>query len=438
MGKLCFLVASITLSLSFQCLFAQSEEQVDLSIEEMFVLADKNNSKIEYYKTSAEEAKASVDVAKNAYLPSIEASLSVSYNGDGTIMNRDFSHSFSAPIPSFGNNFSLEASQIIFAGGAIKSSVEVAELQSQISMLQTENSRQDIRFLIVGNFLELCKIENQLQVFESNIIQTKRLLENMRLKFSEGTVLENDITRYELQLQNLNYSIIQLNNSRQILNNHLTVTLGLPLSLTIIPKNQNSEELEDVTRKDWQLISLNRSPSIKMAERGIELNKQRENIIRAERYPQIALFATNQLIGPVTIDIPSINKNFNYWAVGVGIKYNLDNLFKTDKKIRTHQFATQKAVNEKSMVEENLLLSTEAAHIRFMEAYSLLETKEKSLELANQNYEVISYRYENDLALITDLLDATSQKLDAELQTVNSKINILYNYYKLKYISGTL
>ena len=173
----------------------------------MFVLADKNNSKIEYYKTSAEEAKASVDVAKNAYLPSIEASLSVSYNGDGTIMDRDFSHSFSAPIPSFGNNFSLEASQIIFAGGAIKSSVEVAELQSQISMLQTENSRQDIRFLIVGNFLELCKIENQLQVFESNIIQTKRLLENMRLKFSEGTVLENDITRYELQLQNLNYSI---------------------------------------------------------------------------------------------------------------------------------------------------------------------------------------------------------------------------------------
>ena len=438
MGKLCFLVASLILSLSFQCLFAQSEEQVTLSIEEMFELADKNNIKIEYYKTSVEEAKASITVAKNAYLPSIEASLSVSYNGDGTVMDRDFSHSFSAPIPSFGNNFSLKASQLIFAGGLIRNSVKAAELHSQIALLETESSRQDIRFLIVGNFLELCKIENQLQVFKSNIVQTERHLENMRLRFSEGTALENDITRYELQLENLNYSIIQLTNSKQILNNQLTVALGLPLTITIIPKIQNGEELPNISRSDWQSISCNRSPSIKIADVGVSLNKQRENIIRAERYPQIALFATNQLIGPVTIDIPSINKNFNYWAVGVGIKYNLDNLYKTDKKIRTQQLAIQKALNEKSIVEENILLSTEAAHIRFIEAYSLLETKEKSLELANQNYEVISYRYENDLALISDLLDATSQKLDAELQTVNSKINIIYNYYKLKYISGTL
>lgn len=49
-----------------------------------------------------------------------------------------------------------------------------------------------------------------------------------------------------------------------------------------------------------------------------------------------------------------------------------------------------------------------------------------------------SIRYENDLALITDLLDAASQKLDTELQEINAKINIIYHYYKLQYISGTL
>ena len=73
-----------------------------------------------------------------------------------------------------------------------------------------------------------------------------------------------------------------------------------------------------------------------------------------------------------------------------------------------------------------------------MEAYALLDTKLKSVELADQNYKVIDYRYRNELALITDLLDASSQKLDTELQTVNARVNILYNYYKLRYISGTL
>ena len=91
-----------------------------------------------------------------------------------------------------------------------------------------------------------------------------------------------------------------------------------------------------------------------------------------------------------------------------------------------------------AVVKEQMLLAIQAACIKYEESFTLLETKEKSVELANQNYDIVSYRYDNDLALITDLLDASSQKLEAELQVLNARINILYNYYKLHYISGTL
>ena len=84
------------------------------------------------------------------------------------------------------------------------------------------------------------------------------------------------------------------------------------------------------------------------------------------------------------------------------------------------------------------MLGVQAAYINYKDALTLLETKEKSVELATQNYEVVNYRYSNNLVLITELLDASAQKLDAELQAVNARINILYNYYKLHYISGTL
>ena len=90
------------------------------------------------------------------------------------------------------------------------------------------------------------------------------------------------------------------------------------------------------------------------------------------------------------------------------------------------------------VAQEQVSLSIKAAHIKYKEAYALLDTKEKSVELATQNYEVVNYRYTNDLALITDLLDASSQKLNAELEEVNARIHILYHYYKLHYISGTI
>lgn len=58
--------------------------------------------------------------------------------------------------------------------------------------------------------------------------------------------------------------------------------------------------------------------------------------------------------------------------------------------------------------------------------------------LAQQNYEVVNNRYLNQLALITDMIDASNTKLDAELNEADAYINIAYAYYKMKYIAGQL
>ena len=67
-----------------------------------------------------------------------------------------------------------------------------------------------------------------------------------------------------------------------------------------------------------------------------------------------------------------------------------------------------------------------------------VRTQEKQVELADQNYSVVKNRYDNDLALLTDMLDASNMKLSADMALVNARINMLYNYFKLKYITNTL
>ena len=42
------------------------------------------------------------------------------------------------------------------------------------------------------------------------------------------------------------------------------------------------------------------------------------------------------------------------------------------------------------------------------------------------------------MALLTDMLDASNTKLSADLGLVNARVNILYNYYKMKYLTHTL
>ncbi len=416
---------------------ARAEEHT-LSLQQMFQLADQNNKKLQASQAAVQTSSSGVKTAKNAYLPDINLSLSVGYNGDATVMDRDFSHRTSAPIPSFGNNFALEVTQVIFAGGAIKNSVKLAKLQEQIAALNNEQDKHQIHFLIAGNYLELNKIQNQLQVFESHIRQTETMLDNMRQRYQQGVALQNDITRYELQLQNLRYSKIELENTRQILNDQLVSALGLPAQDTIRINSTDKPQGADLPKEHWHKTAQDASAVLQLADSAVKRQQILRKTAKAERYPQIALFAADHLDGPITIDIPAIDNNLNYWTAGIALRYNLGNFYQTGKKIKEADLALTQAQKEQASAKEDLRLAVEAAYIRYQEAFSLLATKKKSVELAQRNYNVVSYRYENGLVLITDLLDAAAQKLDAELQAVNAEINITYNFYKLQFVSGIL
>ena len=136
--------------------------------------------------------------------------------------------------------------------------------------------------------------------------------------------------------------------------------------------------------------------------------------------------------------MPPIDKNFNYWYVGVGVKYNIASLYKSNKSLKRSRLTTRRALQQYDDAKEQTELAVKADYIRYMEAHEQLNTQIKNVELANQNYAIVNNRYKNDMALITDMLDASAAKLSAEQQLVNARINIIYHYYKLLYVSGTL
>lgn len=439
MKKNIWLLLVVLLQSNVSLLTAQTKQCLRLSIEDMFGMAETNSRSIRTYDLAEKEAEQAVKVSKNALLPSVDVSLSASYLGNGWIANRDFTDGTNASMPHFGNNFALEASQVIYAGGAITNAIEMSKLQLQLAKLDKEKNRQEIRFLLVGNYLELYKLRNQSEVYQKNIEQTKRLLADINAKQNEGLAIRNDITRYELQLKSYELALTQIENSQIIINNQLITVLGLPQGSVIdidttILNNMPGMEGEAL----WQQAASESSPVLKQAKLGIEQSQINEKIINAERLPSVALVAGDHLDGPITIEVPPINKNFNYWYVGVGVKFNIASTFKTGKKAKLAKLSTLKAIEGEKLLQENIQNEVKAAHVRLAESYTIFDTQKKSLELAVQNYEVINNRYLNELALITEMLDASNSKLSAELQVANAQINILFNYYRLKMATGKL
>ena len=136
---------------------------------------------------------------------------------------------------------------------------------------------------------------------------------------------------------------------------------------------------------------------------------------RSEILPHISLVAADHLDGPITIEVPVLNNNFNYWYVGIGIKYNISSLFKNNHRIKQARLNVRRAQEQYRLAQEYVENAVQEGFVNFMTAFTDLQTQRNSVRLANENYSVTDNRYKNEMALLTDMLDASNMKLSADL-----------------------
>lgn len=437
MSKVHLFIMVLCVSLWAEGSYAQ--ESYVLTLEQMYALADENSKALKVEDAAVVEAQQGVKVAKNSYLPDIDLSLSASYLGNGCLMDRNFSNGQCVKMPHFGNNFAVQVTQLIYGGGAVTNSVAMAKLNEEMAGINREAARSRVRFMLTGFYLDLYKLHNALEVYNHSIELAKVVIEDTKARNAAGVALKNDITRYELQLKNLELARRRVENSVEILNYDLVTMLGLPVDTRILPDTTLlNHSIPTEGMNYWQQLAQTEAHAVKQSALAVEMGECGEKLAHSERLPKIALVAANNFDGPITIEVPVINKNFNYWYVGVGVSFKLSSLYKANKSVKQARYRTMLSRNRQEEIAEQTSLAVQADYTKYLEAFDEVATLEKSVQLAEENYAVIENRYRNDVALVTDMLDASNQLLDAELQLVNARINVVFNYYKLKNTSGNL
>ena len=416
---------------------AQQEQR--MTVNELFELVESNSKTLQSQKISVEFAQKGIEVARTARLPEVNASASLSLNGDVLVTDRDFTHWEGYGAPRWGNSLAVEAQQVVYAGGAIDAGIRLAVLQAEQATVGVSQSREQQRFLALGQYMDIFKLRNREQVFVQNIELTQRLIADIQAKYEQGMALKNDVTRYELQLETLRLQLKKLQDQRSILNHQLVNQLGLPKGTVIVPdEGIISQAYGNDGEAMWQDKALAESPMMRQVALSRQMAEQELRIARSDKLPKIALVAADNFSGPFTYDIPPLNKNINYWYLGVGVKYSLSSLFKSGKKIEQALVRTRQAEQAREVVTEQLNNQVQQAYTYYQQAYVELETQRKSVELARQNYQVINDRYLSQLALVTDMIDASNVKLNAELNEVDARVGIAWAYYRLKYVAGAL
>ncbi|MBO5586446.1 MAG: TolC family protein [Prevotella sp.] len=435
---------SLAFGLAAMSAVAASSQTIEQNMDELFAIADRNNTSIRSYQTAMEKAQQNVEAARAQRLPDVTTALSVSYIGTGQTLNRDFTYYANPNFPHWGNSFALEAQQVVYAGGALTNGIRMAELGKTMEGHNDESNRESVHMLLAGLYLQRQSLLNRLAVVEKNVMLADTLIDKTRNRYDEGVVLRNDITRYELMREQMTLQRVVIADRIKIVDKQMQTALygeNAEEKASVSEMSDIHADIQSLPTRDeayWQNLALTENSNLKKAATSVELSKVQEKMTRAASLPKVAVTAADNLNGPNMINVPALDKNVNYWYVGVGVKYSISSIYKNKKNIRGAKFAIRNAEEKLDVAKEGISDAIHAAYIGLQTVRSELKMREKSMELARQNYDVISNRYNNGLALVTDMTDAANVRLDAELQYVDAQIAVALAYYKLKYVAGDI
>ncbi|KQM57970.1 TolC family protein [Chryseobacterium sp. Leaf201] len=130
-----------------------SQDRKQITAGEVAALAVENHQQLKVSARNIDIAKQNTDIVRLQKLPNITASTSQFYLGNAIALDKDFSSSVNVPMPHYGSSYAVQATQLIFKGGLVNKSIEMAGLREQLSELDLEKNKQDVKFLVISNYL---------------------------------------------------------------------------------------------------------------------------------------------------------------------------------------------------------------------------------------------------------------------------------------------
>ena len=414
------------------------EQPTKLTVEEAIELALANHQQLKISAQQKEIANQQTQILKLQQVPTIGISATAAYIGDALILDRDFSKVMTKDMPHFGNSYAIQASELLYKGGAIKKSIELAKIGEQIADLDWIKDQQSIKFLVISNYLDLYKLLNQQEVYRNNKELGQIRLENVKQFYRQGMLTRNEVIRGELALQDIDQALLVVDNNINIVTYNLNIALGLDVNTKLLPAEGLAEK-ELMGQYDYYLtLAFDHHPTLKQTQKGVEAADQKIAIAKTDQYPALVAMGGYNMSRPITTSNPVMDMYSNTWQVGVSLNYSLDNLYKTPKKVQLERLEKEKAKETNTWAKQQIEMGVHASYAKYDESIQQAHLLAKSQQLAQENYRIIEAKYLNQLAIQAEMTDATNAKLEAELQYANAQINVLYQYYSLLKATGTL
>ena len=378
-----------------------------------------------------------LSTARMALYPDIEVGLKGGVLGQPVVFQNGLSNPTRPDTPDWQQNYAIDFSQPLYQGGRIKYAIRQADLEKEIASLQTHVNRADLKLVLLEQYLNLFSLYKQCKVLNRNIEESERRLKDIRQMKEEGLITNNDVLRSEMQLTNNRLSLTETQNNIRLVSQRLDILLGQNENLIIFPDTTLLEQVYTTSGYDTYLQqAFSADPSMLLLQKQTELAENNVRLIRAEQRPKLSLTASNTLARPVSRTLADMYNN--NWNIGLSLSYPLSSLYRNKHRMNEARLGILLSQNAQEQQKQHIQTTVQEALLKHQEAVSRVEALQLSVRQAEENFRIMNNRYLNQLAILTDLLDADNLRLNVELQLTTARTRVVYTYYQLQRAIGEL
>jgi outer membrane protein TolC len=343
---------------------------------------------------------------------------------------------FSAPVggpgepptvifPSIENTYNIDffVSQPIYTGGAISAGREAARHDESAATWSQKLTAIDLAYHARQLYWAAVTSAATVDVAESQITRTERLLDDARALREAGMAVNADVFAAEARFSAAEVDLIRTRNEEAKALASLRSLLGIDPDVAVRLKDARTLEVPATPKAlaSLEQTALENRPELRITSARIEGLGAQARTVNANRRPLVAASGLYRIARPNQRFLPLEDMVNDSWRIGIGASWQVFNGGRTKEQVAVVQAEQRALRHDMGEIDRQIRLEVATSRLELESALEAVAAADASVAAAEAWEEASSERYAAGLAVLSEVLDAQADLSAAEVSQVRTR-----------------
>jgi OMF family outer membrane factor len=409
-----------------------------MSLDECITKAFENNKKLKVDANNISISKEKINEVKSNLYPKLSATMEYKYFFDLPTQLMPVK-AFNPMAPEwqfnaaqFGVPHNINANIKIgmpVYNPKLYGGIKSTKIAVKLNKLKYHKSKEEIYNTIANLYYGAQIVINQINFIDQNILNSNKLLSNLKLLKEHQLVTGTDVAKLNLQVKQLQTQKQLLKSKYNQLINFLKINMGVNTSFDVD---------DSIIKPSLSNYDQNAITDIKLAQTKQKLTDNEIKTLKREKLPSILLYGSYGQQGYGYDKKP--NDFLDFYSISfVGVKFDIPILDLSRKhKIKQKQLENESIKLQIELLTEQNKIEIENTQQKLNIALQNITNTIEQINIAQSIYNKTLLQHKQDTTSLTDVLLADNNLRQAQQNYISAVIDYLKADLELKKLTGNL